>query len=139
MNMLLPILLIVASNAVYNICAKSTPSGINTFASLSLTYFIGMVLALLLFFVTGESKNLAAELAKTNWASYVLGIAIVGLECGFLLAYRAGWKISMTQLVSSIAVSCVLLIIGMAVYHEVLTAKQLVGIGVCAVGLFLIA
>ncbi|EGW37756.1 hypothetical protein DOT_4149 [Desulfosporosinus sp. OT] len=36
-NMLWPILIVVAANAIYNSSAKSTPTNINSFASLSVT------------------------------------------------------------------------------------------------------
>ncbi len=138
MNMLIPILIIVASNTVYNICAKSTPEGINTFASLTVTYLVAAGAALAMFFITGRDRNLSAELAKVNWSQIALGISIVGLESGFILAFRAGWKIGLAQLVASVMVSCILIIIGYLVYKEVLSVRQFVGIGICAVGLFLI-
>lgn len=138
MNMLIPILIIVASNTVYNICAMSTPEGINTFASLTVTYLVAAGAALAMFFITGRDRNLSAELAKVNWSQIALGISIVGLESGFILAFRAGWKIGLAQLVASVTVSCILIIIGYLVYKEVLSVRQFVGIGICAVGLFLI-
>ena len=138
MNMLIPILIIVASNTVYNICAKSTPEGINTFASLTVTYLVAAGAALAMFFITGRDRNLSAELAKVNWSQIALGISIVGLESGFILAFRAGWKIGLAQLVASVTVSCILIIIGYLVYKDVLSVRQFVGIGICAVGLFLI-
>ena len=138
-KLLLPMLLIVVSNTFYNICAKSTPEGINTFASLSVTYGIAMVSAIALFFITGEQKNLVTELSKANWTTFVLGLAVVGLETGFLLAYRAGWKISSAQLVASIVVSVALIFVGFGFYHEAITARQLVGTAACALGLFLLA
>ena len=35
--MLYPIMIIVLSNVLYNICTKSTPSEVNAFAALSVT------------------------------------------------------------------------------------------------------
>jgi len=138
-NMVIPILVIVASNTIYNICAKSTPSEVNAFASLAVTYGVGMICALVLFYVTGHSGSLAQEVRKMNWTSYVLGIAIVGLEAGFLYAYRAGWRINSAQLVGSIAVSCVLIVVGFLVYKETLTAKQALGMVLSGIGLVLIS
>ena len=37
-----------------------------------------------------------------------------------------------------IIVTCVLLLIGLFVYKEVITLKQLLGMGICAIGLMLI-
>ena len=108
-NMLWPILIVVGANTAYNIAAKSTPSQVNAFASLAVSYLVAAVSAIVMFFVTSGQKNIFAEVAKTNWTAYALGIAIVGLEFGFLCVYRAGWKISTAQLFASIALSCVLL------------------------------
>ena len=137
-NMLWPILIVVGANTAYNIAAKSTPSQVNAFASLAVSYLVAAVSAIVMFFVTSGQKNIFAEVAKTNWTAYALGIAIVGLEFGFLCVYRAGWKISTAQLFASIALSCVLLIVGLLFYKETLSVRQIIGIGVCVAGLFLI-
>lgn len=138
-NMLWPILIVVAANTVYNISAKSTPPNINLFASLSVTYLIAMICSIIIYFVTSEKKHLLSELSEANWTTYALGIAIVGLEVGFLCVYRAGWKISLANLFSAITLACVLLIVGFLLYREALSPRQLLGMGVCAVGLVLIA
>jgi hypothetical protein len=36
-----PIALVVLSNVVYQICAKSVPNGLNPFAALAVTYLVG--------------------------------------------------------------------------------------------------
>ncbi|MGI5986215.1 MAG: EamA family transporter [Clostridiales bacterium] len=138
-NMLWPILIVVATNTVYNISAKSTPENINSFASLSVTYLVAMICSLSMYFISSEKKNLLLELSKANWTTYALGVAIVGLEFGFLCVYRAGWKISTANLFASITLSCVLLIVGFLLYKETLSLRQILGMGVCAVGLILIA
>ena len=56
-----PILLIVASNVLYHITAKSVPEAINPLASLSITYTCSAVLALLLYFSPALSRNLATK------------------------------------------------------------------------------
>lgn len=137
-NMLWPVLIVVVSNTIYNISAKSTPTNINTFASLSVTYLIAMIFSAIMYMVTGENKNFLQELSKTNWTAIVLGISIVGLEFGYLCIYRAGWKISTANLFTSISLTCILLIVGFLVYKEALSLRQLLGMGVCVIGLILI-
>lgn len=138
-NMLWPVLIVVAANTFYNISAKSTPENIDGFASLTLTYLTAAVCSLVLFFVTGRGRSLTAELGKANWATFVLGAAIVGLEFGFICIYRVGWKISTAQLVSSLLLSVVLLAVGILFYKESISLRQCVGLAVCALGLFLLA
>lgn len=138
-NMLWPVLVVVGANTIYNISTKSTPANVNAFASLAMTYVIAAISSVVLFFVTSDSKNLLAELAKTNWTAYALGIAIIGLEFGYICIYRAGWKIGVASLVANLTLACVLLVIGLCVYKEVITVKQFVGMGICALGLLLVA
>ena len=137
-NMLWPVLVVVGANTIYNISTKSTPANVNAFASLAMTYVMAALSSVVLFFLTSDSKNLLVELAKTNWTAYALGIAIIGLEFGYICIYRAGWKIGVASLVANISLACVLLVVGYLFYKEVITLKQLLGMGVCAIGLMLI-
>jgi uncharacterized membrane protein len=97
-----------------------------------------MLGSVVMFFLTSDSKNLLMEIPKTNWSALALGIAIVGLEFGYICIYRAGWKIGVASLVANISLACVLLLVGLFVYKEVITLKQLLGMGICAIGLMLI-
>ena len=137
-NMIWPLLIVVGANTIYNISTKSTPSDVNGFASLATSYFIAMIGSVVMFFLTADSKNLLVEISKTNWSALALGIAIVGLEFGYICIYRAGWKIGVASLVANISLACVLLLVGLFVYKEVITLKQLFGMGICAIGLMLI-
>ncbi|QDR81872.1 hypothetical protein [Sporomusa termitida] len=133
-----PILLVVGANTFYNICAKSTPVDINAFASLSIAYFTAMILGIIMFFITDSPLKLTTELAKANWTSVVLGISIVALEFGYISIYRAGWKIGEASLVANIILACVLLLVGLLLYKEALSLRQIVGLIICGLGLFLI-
>ena len=137
-NMLWPVLVVVGANTIYNISTKSTPANVNAFVSLAMTYVMAALSSVVLFFLTSDSKNLLEELAKTNWTAYALGVAIIGLEFGYICIYRAGWKIGVASLVANISLACVLLVVGYFFYKEVITLKQLLGMGVCAIGLMLI-
>ena len=138
-NLLWPMLIVVCANTVYNISTKSTPADINSFASLTVTYTVAAVSSLILFFITAENRDLASELTKINWTAFVLGIAIVALEFGFICIYRAGWKISIASLVANISLACILLLIGILLYRETISAKQVIGMVLSAAGLILIA
>ena len=137
-TMIWPLLLIVGSNCFYNICTKSMPEETNTFGALMVTYLVGAVLSAVLFVVSVKPAGVLNEITKINWTSFVLGLAIVGLEAGYVLLYRAGWKVSNGALTANICLAIALLIIGYLLYRETISIKQLAGIIVCGVGLFLI-
>ena len=128
----------ITANTFYNVCAKSTPQGVNSFASLTITYLIAAAASLIMFFVTGEQKNIWQEFSKANWTSAVLGIAVLALEFGYICIYRAGWKVSTASVIANIALACVLVFVGMLLYKETITLRQIIGMLVCAAGLYLI-
>lgn len=136
--MIWPVIVVVSANTFYNICTKSTPEGVNAFASLFITYFAAALTSVVLFFVTGEQKNFVEELTKANWTSWILGFSVVALEFGYIAMYRAGWKVSTASLTANITLACVLLVVGILLYKERISFCQLLGAGICAVGLYLI-
>jgi drug/metabolite transporter (DMT)-like permease len=80
----------------------------------------------------------SGSLRNVNWASYVVGISIVGVELAVLLAYRTGWKISLVSVIGNSASALLLVLIGLIFFHEQLSGKHAVGIALCLAGLALI-
>ena len=133
-----PIALAILSNVLYHICAKTTPEGIHPFASLTATYLTGAVLSAVLYYVLAPQANLVKECSRLNWAPFALGIVIVGLEGGWLYAYKAGWQVNTGFIVQSAFVSVLLLFVGYFLYHETLSWNKLLGTAICLLGLVFI-
>lgn len=138
MNLYWPIALIVLSNIFYNICSKSIPSQINPLASLTVTYAIGAMASTILYFALNRDGSLLREYHHLNWSSFVLGLAIVGLEAGSIYMYKAGWNISTGQLVYSSILTIALILIGCLFYRETISGTKIAGILICMVGLYFI-
>ncbi|MBO7728075.1 MAG: hypothetical protein J6S50_06145, partial [Oscillospiraceae bacterium] len=81
---------------------------------------------------------LLREYGRLNWAPIVLGIVIVGLEAGWLYAYKAGWQVNTGSVVQSAFMAVALIFVGFLLYHESLTWNKLVGVGICLTGLVFI-
>lgn len=133
-----PVALVVISNTLYQVCAKSVPEGMNPLASLTVTYLIGAVVSCALYYMLNRDANLFREVRLTNWAPVVLGIVIVGLEVGFIYAFRAGWQVGTTQIITSAVVAALLIFVGYLLYHEAITWNKIAGIIICLAGLVLI-
>lgn len=138
MELYLPILIVVVSNTIYQICAKSISEGVNTFASLSVTYAVGAAASVALYFLTSKNADLIQEYRQLNWSSFVLGLCIVGLEAGFILMYKIGWSVSTGQTVASAFLAVVLIAVGRLLYNEAVTMQKVIGVAVCLAGLYLI-
>ncbi|MDO5436411.1 MAG: EamA family transporter [Clostridia bacterium] len=133
-----PLALVVVSNVFYQICTKSVPDGMDPFASLTVTYLVGAAASLILYFALNKNGDLLKEYAKINWAPFVLGIVIIGLEVGYIYAYKAGWPVSTAQIVQAAVLAVILIFVGYLLYKEELTWNKIAGIVVCLAGLYLI-
>ena len=138
-KMIWPVLVVVLGNTFYNICQKSTPSEINPFCTLMITYLVAAFVTGIIFLCTVHGFSGAGEeLRKLNWASLILGIAIIALELGMLYLYRVGWNISIGPFVCNTVLAVVLLIVGFVFYGESINVKQIIGLLICTGGLILI-
>ena len=130
-----PMALIIAANTLYQICAKSVPRDIDPFASLTVTYLVGAIASGILYFSLTPETNLWREYGKLNWAPVVLGLVIIGLEAGWICAYKAGWPVSVGFLVQSAFLAIALLLVGYFLFHEPLSWNKIVGAIICLIGL----
>lgn len=137
MAYLWPLILIVVSNSIYHICAKSLPAKADPFAALTVTYLIGAGFSAALYFLLNRgSTDLAQEWRSLNWTPYVLGFIVVAMEAGNVYAYRAGWSVNTLPVVQAACVAVLLLALGFLLYREGVTAGKLIGLALCVAGLF---
>ena len=132
------IALIVASNILYNVCQKSTPASVNPMTSLLVTYLVASLITLVSFLLYYTDESFVQSMKELNWTSIALGVAIVGLEFGYLMAYRAGWNISEGSLVANILLALMLIPVGMLFYQEGFTPNKSIGVVLCLIGLILL-
>lgn len=132
-----PLALVIVSNILYSIAAKSIPELAHPLINVAVAYVVGAVVSVALYFLTEKNANIPQEISRLNWTSILLGVVIIGLEFGSISAYKAGWPVSRFFLVQSVCVSVALLIVGYF-YREVLTVNKIIGMVICLVGLYFI-
>ena len=137
MQMWWPIFLIVFSNVIYNICAKTTPAKINPLAGLTITYAVSAIFSAILYKLLTHG-DLFQEYKNANLSLVAFGFALVGLEAGSIYMYRAGWNISVGQVIHGGLLAVCLIVVGFFVYHEQITISKLLGILTIFLGLYLI-
>lgn len=133
-----PIALVVVSNVLYQICAKSVPKETDAMASMTVTYLVGAAASAVMFFAMNRGGNLFHEYGKMNAAPVLLGISVVGLEVGFICAYKAGWPVSTASIVQSAFLALALIPVGAVLYREAVTPGKVLGVVICLVGLYFI-
>ena len=132
------ITLAICSSALYHFVAKSTPANINFSVSLLVTYAVAFGVVLLTLVFSPLPNGLVYQLKQLNWASIGLAIAIVGIEFGFLLTYRAGWQLGITAVLVNVVASLILVPVAIFVFKDKLNWVNIIGIFVCLAGLLML-
>ncbi|MBR2548263.1 MAG: EamA family transporter [Eubacterium sp.] len=132
-----PIALIVLANTFYQISAKSVPDKIDPLASVTVTYIVGAAASAILYFALNKDADLLREYSKLNWAPFVMGLTVVGLEAGMIYAYKAGWPVNAASVTQSTILAIVLVFVGYLLFKEPITWNKIAGIAICLAGLAL--
>ncbi len=132
------ITLAICSSALYHFVAKSTPSNVNFTVSLLVTYGVAFLVVLLTAIFFPIKNGLTFELKQLNWASIGLAIAIVGIEFGFLLTYRAGWNLGIAAVLVNVVASLILLPVAIFFFKDKISWVNVVGIVICFIGLIML-
>lgn len=135
-----PLFLLVGSNLIYQTCSKNAAKSANPFAALVITYIIAALASLIMYFFTCRNDGPFMENVKSlNLWNYLMGVAIIGLEGGFLYLYKHGWNISVGPVCSYTGVAIGLLAIGAIFYHEPIGLRQIIGTLLCLGGIALVS
>lgn len=126
---------IVVSSLLYHIIQKSTPTQVNPLVAMFVTYAVAALLCVILYQFYPNSESVLGELRKLNWTSFALAGSILGIELGFLYAYRIGGNVSTASLLSSSLTFAFLIPIGILMFHEKFTLTNAAGFVLCTIGI----
>jgi len=132
------IVLVVASNVLYNLMQKFTPTKANPFSALLVTYLTAALITAAALWASKPERGFFNSFKDLNWTSIALGVAIIGLEFGYLMVYRSGWKISVGSLVANIALAVILIPVGVFFFKEGFGTNKIIGAILCILGLIMI-
>jgi hypothetical protein len=130
--------LAVGSNVLYHVSQKSIPGTAHPLLSLTVTYLVALAVTLLLWPVYPGGGPSLRSMSNLNWSSVAVGVAIVGVEMGILLAYRSGWRISVGATAINVSVAVLLVPTGVLLFRERLSAANVGGLVLCLAGLWLL-
>ncbi len=106
--------------------------------SLLVTYAVAFGITLLTIFFFPAEEGIGAELKKLNWSSFLMALAIVGIEFGFLLVYSSGWNLGIAAILTNAVASLLLVPVAIFVFKDKLSLINIAGIFVCLVGLVML-
>lgn len=132
------ILMVLTGNCAYQLCQKFINTAVNPLVSLIMSYFVGMMLGIGLLIFSKPEKSILSSIQELNWASYALGITLVIIDAGFILAYRAGWKLSFVSVLYNVIPIILMVTIGMLFFKDKLTFINLLGVVVTIIGVLMV-
>lgn len=133
-----PLVLTIGGNILYHVSQRSIPKTAHPLVTMMLAYAVGLIICALGLFFYPPEKSLLNSARDSNWTACLIGVGAAGVEIGYLLAYRAGWRISVAPIVSSVGVTLLLIPIGIMIFREQLSARNVIGIVLCVIGLALV-
>jgi len=127
------LLMIIGGGVLYHLSQKATPAGLNPFLALAVSFGLASLGCLVLF--AGNRAGAAPGLSALNWTSFGLAAAVVLIESGYLIGYRAGLELSRTALACNSLVALALLAVGTFHYGERFGVRTGLGLTLCVAGL----
>jgi drug/metabolite transporter (DMT)-like permease len=129
---------IVTSFMLYHMAIRALRPDLHPLAFLIGVYIVALVATIGLWIAFPNLGPSGVQGGDMLWV-FLLGIALVGIEFGFLMAYRNGWTVSVAPTFSNVTLALIMAPIGMIFLKERLGWQGFVGLGLCAFGLILMA
>jgi uncharacterized membrane protein len=129
---------IVGSFMLYHLAIKAIRPDLHPLAFLVGVYIVALVATIALWVAFPALGPTGVQGGDMVWV-VMLGVALVGIEFGFLMAYRNGWTVSVAPTFSNVTLALIMAPIGMIFLKERLGLQGLVGLGLCVCGLILMA
>lgn len=127
----------VVSSLLYQTFQKLISPTVNPLFSLIVTYAIALVFSLILLPFFSLPTGILKQFQELNWATYALGLVIIGTEVGYLLVYRIGSNFSLTATTITALVTVLLIPIGFLLFKEKISILNMIGVVLCVGGIVL--
>lgn len=129
--------LIVASFIVYHAVTRSLRTDLDAMLFLLVVYGVALAGSAALAYGGPRGAGFAAYRPLDWLLAAALGLALVGIEYGFIAAYRAGWPVTLAPTFANVTLALLILPVGVLIYRDKLSIANLAGLGLCVAGLIL--
>lgn len=126
---------------LYHLVLKLAPASVPPALLLVVTYAVAFGISAGLLFTPWFplKENLGTSLQQLPWHAYALGACVVGIELGFLWAYRVGLHPGLAGVFANALSGSALLLVAALFFRDVPTLRQGIGFVVCLFGLWLLS
>ncbi len=130
---IISMIIVIVSNVFYSLFQNLIPSNVNPAIALSCIYLGGLVFAIPLYI---KNKDKYKKANKGLWKRAIIFALInIGLDLGFMLAFKSGWSIGYFNIVTNISILILILLIGIIFKKEKISLINFIGIIIGLLGL----
>ena len=130
--------LTIVALATYQSFIKAIPQGVSPAFALVTFYVTALCCSLIaLKFAPIDIPKFSQS--QISWAAVGAGVAIVGIELGYLLMYRAGWHLAAAPLFVVGGAAILLTPVAIMVFRQSMDIRFVAGMMLCLCGLYLMA
>jgi len=131
--------LAILGQIVYQVGQRAVPANASPFAVLVVAYFVAGLLSLCLAWPFGAVMSAISLRSAFAWPTWVIALAIVAIEFGYLTAYRSGWTIGSAFAIASTVTIVALALVGWVFLGNTLSVRQVAGLACSSAGVWLLA
>ncbi len=138
MNLEFSVGLSVISVLLFHVFQKSISGTANPIISVIVTYCTAIIISLIILVIFPPKGGITESFKEVNWASFALGFAIIGIEMGYLLAYRFGLSISLGAIIPPVVVTMVLMFVEFICFKKPIRIINCAGLFFCTIGMIFV-
>jgi len=131
--------LAIVGQILYQIGQRAVPADASPLIVLAVAYFAAGTLCLIFAWPFGAFAAGASVRAALAWPTWLIAVAIVAIEVGYLTAYRSGWTLGTAFATASTTTVVALALVGWVAQGNALSAKQLIGLTLSCLGVWLLS
>lgn len=128
------IAIVIISNVFYTIFSYIIPHNANPLIALCCMYLAGFILALIFYYSSKDRSEEKRERKRFNWRIIAFALTNIIIEYGFMMAFRYGWDMGITNTITNIISLILLMLIGTFFLREKLTFINIIGIVLGTIG-----
>lgn len=137
MSPAMAMILIIASFLIYHAVTHSLRADLDSLRFLLVVYAVSLLASAGLALTAGRGAGIASY-RPLDWAlAVLLGLALVGIEYGFIAAYRAGWSVAIAPTFANVALAVLMLPVAMLLLGDRPSLVNMGGLFLCVIGLVL--
>lgn len=131
----------ITALASYHLTQKAMPEGLKPAPLFAFIYGSAALALLAVVILGGRQAGTLEDVIQSgaHWAPWLLAASVAGIEIGYFAMYRSGWTISTGSVSVQAVVAAILVITGVVVFREHLTAVRASGLLLCVVGAGMVA